>query len=316
MLGPVMKEFYDLFFYDRSGMLPCTTKGFHEIKTGDALPIKNSYKVPCALRAEMKRQLDEMIQRGVITPSCSEWAAPVLLVKKKSVVGSPKFRFCTDFRGLNAVTKIPVYPVPDIKRNLLLMAGSRYFTLLDIESAYWHIPIHPDDKDKTGFVTPFWSFRYETLAYGLAGAPSNFQKIMDVTLMGLKDICALVYLDDILIFSNTIQEHARRIRMVLDRIREAKFKLNLDKCTFAAREVAYLGHLVSTNGVSPDASKVEAIKPFPLPRTLRDVREFLGLAGYYRSFIPNVAALSKPLTLLTRRLNFVGRNRNRLPLML
>jgi len=119
--------------------------------------------------------------------------------------------------------------------------------------------------------------------------------------MGLKDIYALVYLDDILIFSNTIQEHARRIRMVLDRIREAKFKLNLDKCTFAAREVAYLGHLVSANGVSPDASKVEAIKSFPLPRTVRDVRAFLGLAGYYRSFIPNLAALSKPLTLLTRK---------------
>ena len=107
------------------------------------------------------------------------------------------------------------------------MAGSWYFTLLDIESAYWHIPIHPNDKDKTGFITPFGSFRYERLAYGLAGAPSTFQRIIDVTLMGLKDIYALVYLDDILIYSNSIEEHARRIRIVLDRIREAKFKLNL-----------------------------------------------------------------------------------------
>jgi hypothetical protein len=168
----------------------------------------------------MKRQLEEVAQRGVITPSCSEWAAPVILVKKKSVDGTPKYRFCTDFRGLNAVTKVPVYPIPDIKSNLSLMAGSRYFTLLDIESAYWNIPIHPD-KDKTGFVTPFRSFRYERLAYGRAGAPSTFQKIMDVTLMGLKDIYALVYLDDILIFSATIEEHARRVKMVLDRIREA-----------------------------------------------------------------------------------------------
>jgi len=182
-------------------MLPCTTKGFHEIKTGDALPIKkNPYKIPFTLKAEMKRQLDEMIQRGVIRPSCSEWVAPMLLVKKKSVDGSPKFRVCTDFRGLNAVTKIRVFPIPDIKSNLSLMAGSRYFTLLDIEPVYWHIPIHPDDKNKTGFVTPFGRFRYERLAYGLAGAPSTFQKIMDVTLMGLKDIYALVYFDDILIF--------------------------------------------------------------------------------------------------------------------
>jgi hypothetical protein len=157
-------------------------KGFHEIKTGDALPIKkNLYKVRYAFKEEMQKQLNDMLQRGVITPACSEWAAPVILVKKKSLDGSPKYRFCTDFRGLNAVTKIPVYPIPDIKGNLSLMAGSRYFTLLDIESAYWHIPIHTDDKGKTGFVTPFGSFRYERLAYGLAGAPSTLQKIMDVT---------------------------------------------------------------------------------------------------------------------------------------
>jgi len=241
VLVSVMKEYYDLFLYDHSGLLPCTYKGFHGIKTGEALPInKIPYKVPFALKDEMKKQLDEMIQRGVITPSYSEWAAPVVLVKKKSLDGTPKYRFSTDFRGLNAVTKIPVYPIPDIKGNLSVMAGSRYFTLLDFQSAYWHIPIHPDDKDNTGFITPFGSFRYERLAYGLAGAPSTFQRIMDVTLMGLKDIYSLVYLDDILIFSDSIEEHARRIRMVLDRIREAKFKLNLGKCTFAAREVSYL----------------------------------------------------------------------------
>jgi hypothetical protein len=124
---------------------------------------------------------------------------------------------------------------------------------------------------------------------------------MDATSMGLKDIYALVYLDDILIFSNTIEEHARRIRMVLDRIREAKFKLNLGKYTFAARELAYLGHLVTANGVSPDASKVRAVKTFPLPSNVRDVRSFLGLASYYRLFMENFAALSKPLTHLTRK---------------
>jgi hypothetical protein len=131
-----------------------------------------------------------MIQRDVITPSCSEWAAPVILVKKKSMDGTPPYRFCTDFRGLNAVTKIPVYPIPDIKGNLSLMASNCYFTPLDIESAYWHIPIHPDYKDRTGFITPFGSFRYERLAYGLAGAPSTFQKIIDVTLMGLRHLCS------------------------------------------------------------------------------------------------------------------------------
>jgi hypothetical protein len=119
--------------------------------------------------------------------------------------------------------------------------------------------------------------------------------------MGLKEICALVYLDDILIFSDSIQERASRIKMVLDRIREAKFKVNLETCTFAAREMAYLGRIVCANGVSPDASKVKAIKSFTLPRNVRHVRPFLVLAGYYWSFKPNFAALSKPLTQLTRK---------------
>jgi len=150
-----MLNYYDLFLYDRSGAIPSTAKGFHDIKTREALPIKkNPYKVPFALGTEMKKQLDEMLQRGVFTPLCSEWSAPVILVKKKPIDGTPKYRFCTDFRGLNAVTKIPVYPIPDIKGNLSLMAGSRYFTLLDTESAYWHIPIHPAHKGKTVFVTP------------------------------------------------------------------------------------------------------------------------------------------------------------------
>jgi hypothetical protein len=253
-----------------------------------------------ALKDEMQKQLGDMLQRGVIAPACSEWAAPVIFVKKKSLDESPKYRFCTDFRGLNAVTKISVYPITDIKGNLSLMAGSRYFTLLDIESAHRHVLIHPDDKDKTGFVTPFGSYRYERLAYGLAGAQSTFQKIMDVNLMGLNDIFVLVYLD-ILIFSDTMQEHARRVKMVFESIREVNFKLNLEKCTFAAREVAYLGHVVSASGVSPDMNKVKAIKTLTLPRNVRDVRAFLALADYYRSFIKDFAAMRKPLTLLTRK---------------
>jgi hypothetical protein len=202
--------------------------------------------------------------------------------KKKSLDGTPKFRFCTDFRGSNAVTKIPVYPIPDIKGNLSLMAGSRYFTVLDIVSAYWHIPIHQDLRIKQDLSPDLAAFVMKDYPTFLVGAPSTFQKIMDVTLMGLKDIYALVYLDDILIFSNTIEEHARRVRMVFDRISVANFKLNLEKFTFAANEVSYLGHIVSASGVLPVESKVKAIKIFPLPLNVRDIRYFLGFAGYYR----------------------------------
>jgi hypothetical protein len=177
-------------------------------------------------------------------------------VPKKSPDGKPKYRFCTDFRGLNSVTTTPVYPIPDMKSNLSLMAGSKYFTLIDIENAYWNIPIREEDKDKTGFVTPFGTFRYERMAFGLPGAPSTFQRVMDAMLVGLRDVEVLVYLDDLLIFSETIEEHVRRMRLVFDRVREANFKLNIAKCTFAVPEIVYLGHVVNENGVSPDPSKV------------------------------------------------------------
>jgi transposase InsO family protein len=302
ILIPVLNQYEDLFCNDREGVLPSTTKGYHEIRTGDALPIKkNPYRVPYALRDEMKNQVGEMLTKGVITPCASPWAAPVILVTKKSADGKPRFRFCTDFRGLNSVTSIPVYPIPDIKSNLSLMAGSKYFTLLDIENAYWNIPIKEEDKDKTGFVTPFGSFRYEKMAFGLAGAPATFSKVMDAVLVGLRDVEFLVYLDDILIFSDTISEHARRMRLVLERIREANFKLGMAKCVFAAPKVSYLGHILSEDGVSPDESKVTAIRNFPRPKTVRDIRAFLGLSGYYRSFIKEYAAISRPLTQLTKK---------------
>jgi hypothetical protein len=181
------------------------------------------------------------------------------------------------------------------------MAGSKYFTLLDIENAYWNIPINEEDKDKTGFVTPVGSFRYEKMAFGLADTLATFSKVMDAVLMGLRDVECLVYLDDILIFCDTIPEHARRMRLVFEHIREANFKLGIAKCVFAAPRVSYLGHILSKDGVRPDESKVTAIWNFPGPKTVRDVRVFLGLSGYYRSFIKEYAAISRPLTQLTKK---------------
>ena len=162
ILMPVMNEYLYLFCNDKEGVLPCTSKGFHEIRAWDALSLKkNPCRVPYALREEMKNLLDEMTRKRVSTPCASPWATLVILVPKKSADGTPKYRFCTDFRGLNSVTSIPVYPIPDIKSNLSLMAGSKYFTLLDIENAYWNMPIKEEDKDKTGFLAPFGSFRYK-----------------------------------------------------------------------------------------------------------------------------------------------------------
>jgi hypothetical protein len=277
-------------------------QGLHEIRTEDAVPIKmNPYRVPYALRDEMKNQLDDMLRRGVITLCPSPWAAPVILVPTQSPDGTKRFRFCTDFRGLNSVTTTPVYPVPDIKSNLSLMAGSKYLTVLEIENAYWNIHIKDEDKDKTGFVSPFGSFRYEKMAFGLAGAPATFSRVMDAVVVGLRDVECLVYLDDILIFSAVTEEHARRMRSVCDSIREANFKVGCAKCTFAAPKVVDFSHVLSREGVSPDQNKVTAIWNFPRPKTVRDVTGFLGLSGYYRSFIKEYAAISWLLTQLTEK---------------
>jgi hypothetical protein len=207
----------------------------------------------------MRHQLDEMLAKVVITPCASPWAAPMVLVPKKLLDGIPKYRFCTDFRGLNSVTTVPVYPIPDIKANLSLMVGSQYFTLLDIENAYWNIPIWEEDKDKTGFVTPFGSFKYEKMPFGLSGAPSTFQCVMDAMLVGLHEVEVLVYLDDLLLFSETIEDHVRKMRLVFERVQEANFKLSVAKCTFAIPEVVYLGHMVNEDGVALTRLK---LRPF------------------------------------------------------
>ena len=205
----------------------------------------------------MKNKLDEMIRSHYSL--CITGGSACHIGAEKSADGTPKYRFCTDFRGLNSVMSIPVYPIPDIKSNLSLIVGSKYFMLLDIQNACWNIPIKEEDKDKAGFVTPFGRFRYEKMAFGLAGTPATFLKVMDAMLMGLRDVECLVYFDDLLIFSATVLEHARQMRLVSECIREANFKLGIAKCIFAAPKVSYLGHILIKDGVSSDQNKVTAI---------------------------------------------------------
>jgi hypothetical protein len=183
-LEPVIMEYQDLFKKPTDGKIPCTTFGEHEIRTGDAKPVKRQqYRCPYALREDMRRQLDEMKERGAITEAISDWSAPVILVTKKSFNQQPQYRFCADFRGLNAVTQIPVHPMPLVQENIDRISGNKYFTLVDMEDAYYHIPVRKQDGHKT--ITPFGSYQYERLAFGLAGAPSTFTRVINKVLLGL-----------------------------------------------------------------------------------------------------------------------------------
>uniref|UniRef100_A0A146M517 RNA-directed DNA polymerase n=1 Tax=Lygus hesperus TaxID=30085 RepID=A0A146M517_LYGHE len=293
-----MLQAYEELF-DTPGQEGCSLPVSHRINTGDAAPVvKRPYPVPERLRGEIRQQIDSMLEAGVIRHSDSPWSAPVVLVPKKSTDGTVKYRFCTDFRGLNGVTRKDAYPLPAINETLERLGRSRYFSTLDLASGYHQIPVAPEDQAKTAFTTAGGHFEYARMPFGLCNAPATFQRLMDRLLASIKEVECFVYLDDVIIFGETVEEHLERLGHVLDRLRAANLKVSLPKCRFLHEEVDYLGHVVTRDGVQPDPKKVEAVKAFPRPRNQQELKSFLGLSNYYRRFQPGYASLAKELTRL------------------
>ena len=249
-----------------------------------------------AEREMVDRMTSEMLADGVAEPSESPWASPIVLVNKKD--GS--VRFCVDYRALNKVTKRDVYPLPRIDDLLGALDGMRYFTSLDLKSGYWQIPMAEHDKEKTAFITPGGLYQFRVMPFGLTNAPATFQRMMDLVLAGIKWHHCLVYLDDVLVFSQSFDEHLKHLVSVFDRLRKAGLKLAPKKCHICRMQVHYLGHVVSARGVSVDPAKTSALAQFPVPATAENVRSFLGIAGYYRRFILNFASRAEPLSALLR----------------
>ena len=238
-----------------------------------------------------------MLASNVIRPSNSPWASPVVMVRKND--GS--LRFCVDFRQLNAATVKDAHPLPSIDDLLDFLHGARWFSTLDLKSGYWQVPIMESDKAKTAFRTSSGQlYEFNQVPFGLCNAPASFSRLMDRVLAGLHRETCLFYLDDIIVFSFTWEEHLARLRQVFERLRHTKLKLGADKCTFAVKEVSYLGHRITEKGLLPDSSLLAAIWEIPPPKTATEVRSFLGLAGYYRRYVKNFAAIAGPLHALTR----------------
>ena len=240
--------------------------------------------------------IDAMLKADVIRPSQSEWAAPVILVPKKDGT----IRFCVDFRALNAVTKKDVYPLPRIDDVIDALAHAKVFSTLDLASGYWQIPVAQDDISKTAFVTRRGLYEFTRMPFGLCNAPSTFQRAMDVMLSGLTWEFCLVYIDDIIVYSANFEQHLKHLGQVFDRVRAAGYHLRRDKCHFFCSRVLYLGHLIGADGVGPDPSKIAALKKLQGPRDAHEIRQFLGLTGYYRRFVKDYAKTAKPLNDLLR----------------
>ena len=258
-------------------------------------------RMPPAVRQEVARQLQEMQDNGIIEPSKSPWASPVVLVRKRD--GS--HRFCVDYRGLNSVTIPDNFPLPRIDDLLDQLGESKYFSTIDLAAGFWQIRMHPLSQEKTAFVVPQGLYEFRVMPFGLTNAPGVFQRLMQQVLVGLNPASGpdfvSVYLDDILVFSRSLQDHLTHLRVVIRKLVEAGLKLKPSKCHFARRELEYLGHVVGRGGLRTNPRLVEAVKKFPTPSNLREVRQFLGLASYYRRFVHNFARIATPLHQLTRK---------------
>ena len=268
----------------------------HAIDTGSSPTIRQRpYRASPEVQQEINEQVHATLDKKVIQPLVSPWSSPVVLVKKKD--GSN--RFCVDYRKLNAVTHKGScsYSLPHIDDTLDRLQGTRFFSTMDLMSGYWQVELHPSAQEKTAFIIYGGLYEFSVMSLWLCNAPSTFQRLMESILRGLNWRTCLIYLDDVTVFSKTFDDHPHHLAEVSDSFREANIKLKPSKCMFGQSKVAYLGHVISSNGICPDPEKIK----FPVPTNMRQIRSFLGLANYYRRFVKDFAKIASPLHDLTKK---------------
>ena len=290
-LDELLAKYKDMFVTD-DDELGYTETVKHKIFTTDDIPVNQPFRrIPPGQYQEAKEHIQKLLSQGIIRESHSPYSSPIVLVRKKN--GS--LRMCVDYRKLNAKTVRDAYPLPRIEESFDALQGASWFSTLDLASGFNQIGVTEEDKAKTAFITPFGLFEYNRMPFGLCNAPACFARLMQACLNEQIFQILLVYLDDILIFSKTFEEHLERLEMVLKRLREHGLKLKLEKCTFLRRRVTYLGHEVSGGGIAPDPQKIAVVQEWPVPQTVKELRTFLGFASYYRRFIESFAKIAGPL---------------------
>jgi hypothetical protein len=279
---PVVCEFPDVFPKDLPGLPPERDMEFViELKTGTAPISRRSYCMPPNELAELKTQLQDLLEKWFIRPSSSPWGCPSIFVKKKDQT----LQMCVDYRPLNEVTIKNKYPLPRIDLLFDQLTGARVFSKIDIRSGYHQIRIRQEDIPKTAFTTRYGLFEYLVMSFGLTNAPSHFTYLMNSVFMPKLDKFVVVFIDEILIYSKNKEEHAQHLWIVLSCLRDHQLYAKFSKCMFWLGEIQFLGHVLSAKGIAVDSSKVKDILEWKYPTLVHQVRSFLGLAGYYRRFI-------------------------------
>jgi len=271
----------------------------HKIRLkANVRPIKQRFYRLTKFKSDiLKEELTKLIEKKLIEPSYSEWSSPVVLVPKHN----GKWRMCVDYRRVNEVTEKDSYSLPNIDEIFDSLDGAKIFTTMDLYSGYHQILMDEESIEVTSFTTKFGNYQFKVMPFGLTGAPATFQREMNKILFPLIGKCVYNFIDDILIYSRTVEEHIEHIKAVLQIFKENKLKINIEKCRFMRTEVEALGHKLSTQGLSPMDSKVEAIKNWKAPTNIHELRSFLGAVGYYRNFINKYAQISAPLCKLLRK---------------
>ncbi|KAK1408207.1 hypothetical protein QVD17_39842 [Tagetes erecta] len=295
---PVVCDYPDVFPEDLPGLPPQRQVEFQIELTLGAAPIARApYRLAPAELQELSKQLQELLEKGFIRPSSSPWGAPVLFVKKKDGT----FRMCIDYRELNKVTVKNRYPLPRIDYLFDQLQGSSFYSKIDLRSGFHQLRVREEDITKTAFRTHYGHYEFAVMPFGLTNAPAVFMDLMNRLCKPYLDQFVIVFIDDILIYSKSKEDHTEHLRLILELLKKEQLYAKFSKCDFWIREVQFLGHVVNESGIHVDPSKIESIKNWAPPKTPTEIRQFLGLAGYYRRFIEGFSKIAQPLTALTHK---------------
>ncbi|GKC28158.1 putative reverse transcriptase domain-containing protein [Tanacetum coccineum] len=294
----VVRDFPKVFSDDLSGLSPIREIEFWiELIPGATPVVKSPYRLAPSELEELLGQLKELQDKGFIQPSSSPWGASVLFVKKND----RSFRVCIDYRELNKLNIKNRYPLPRIEDLFDQRQGSQYFSKIDLRSGFHQLRVHEDDILKTAFRTCYGHFKFKVMPFGLTNAPAVFMDLMNRVCRPYLDKFVIVFIDDILIYSKTREEHEEHLGLVLELLKKERLYAKFFRCEFCLREVQFLRHVINGDGIHVNPCKIEVVKNWEPPRTPFEDRSFLGLAGYYRRFIENFSKIAKPLIVLTQK---------------